>query len=29
MEHKSEWHGKEISDENYQKALAELKGAGR
>ncbi len=29
MEHKSEWHGKEISDENLQKALAELKGAGR
>jgi transketolase len=29
MEHKSEWHGKEISDENHQKALAELKGAGR
>lgn len=27
MEHRCEWHGKEISDENHRKALDELKGA--
>ncbi|HEO70123.1 MAG TPA: transketolase [Candidatus Hydrogenedentes bacterium] len=27
MEHRHEWHGKEISDEDYEKAIEDLKGA--